>query len=124
MAITRTLDEERDLTIFAVEGELTFVEQMAALRKFYEGTPTCNVIWDFRQLEGYRISSDELREIISFVKDRGKDRLGGKTALVSSTDLDFGLSRMSQAYADHEELPWRIESFRSMAEAFTWIDEA
>ena len=123
MVIALTLDSGRDLTIFSVKGELTFEEQMEALRQFYESAPTCNVIWDFSLLEGSRVSSDELREIISFIKRHGKNRPGGgKTALVSSTDLDFGLSRMSQVYADQEKLLWRIESFHSMEEEFDWID--
>lgn len=123
MVILHSIDEGRDLTVFCIEGELSFEEQMEALRQFYEGTPTRNVVWDFRRLEGSRISSGQLREIISFIKWHGKKRPAGKTALVAATDLDFGLSRMSQAYADYEKVPWPIESFRTMDEALAWFDK-
>ena len=122
MVISHVQDEGRNLTVFSVKGELTFAEQMATLRQFYDETPTRNVIWDFRQLAGHRISSDELREIISFIKWHGQNRPAGKTALVSATDLDFGLSRMSQAYAEQERVPWPIESFRTMEDALRWIE--
>jgi hypothetical protein len=123
MAILHSLDEDRNLTVFSVQGELSFEEQMAALRRFYDGTPTRNVIWDFRCMEGQRVSSEEMRKIISYIKRQDQKRPAGKTALVAATDLDFGLARMSQAYADQEELPWQIESFRTMEEAFIWIAE-
>lgn len=122
MVISHSTDEGRDLAVFYVKGELSFEEQMATLRRFYDGTPTRNVIWDFRQMTGHRISSDELREIVSFIKWHGQNRLAGKTALVSATDLDYGLARMSQAYAEQENVPWQIMGFRTMEDALRWID--
>lgn len=121
MPATSSLDASRNLTLFTVEGDLTFDEQMAVLRDFYEGTPTANVIWDFRAMEGTRISAAQLREIIAFIKRHEGKRPRGKTALVSATDLDFGLSRMGQAYAEGDRLPWEMRAFRSMEEAIHWI---
>jgi hypothetical protein len=122
MGLSSIFESQKDLTIFTAEGDLTFDEQMAALKGFYGGIPTANVIWDFRGLQGTRISSEELQEIISYIKRDENKRLGGKTALVSATDLDFGLSRMSEMYAEAEELPWKIKAFRSMDEALRWLD--
>jgi len=122
MAISSSFDELRDLTVFIAEGELTFEEQIAVLRDFYGGTTTANVIWDFRLLGGTRISSEELEKIIAFSKSHESRRPKGKTALVAATNLDFGLSRMSQAYADNKKMLWEIRAFRSMDEAVKWID--
>ncbi len=121
MTITITIDEKRDLTLFTAEGELTFREQMTALRKFYRGNPSANVIWDFRKIAGNRISSQELQKIISFIKQHESKRPLGRTALIAATDLDFGLSRMGQTYADVEDLSWEMEAFRSLAPALRWI---
>jgi hypothetical protein len=63
------------------------------------------------------------KKIISLVKSYGNKRPKGKTALVSNKDLDFGLSRVSEAYANIENLPWEIRSFRSMDEALKWIND-
>jgi len=121
MTITTTIDQALDLTIFTAEGELTFDKQMNALREFYSGNPTANVIWDFRKIVGNRISSQELLKIITFIKQHGKKRPSGRTALIAASDLDFGLSRMGQAYADVEHLTWDMEVFRSMSSALRWI---
>lgn len=122
MSISQHQDAARELTIFTVTGELTFAAQMEALRRFYGEAPTANMLWDFRRLEGSRISSEELRRIIAFIRGQKDKRPYGKTALVSTSDLDFGLSRMSEAYAQSEGLPWDIQAFRSMAEALRWLE--
>ena len=111
------------MTVFTVAGALTYAEQLAALQEFYDGNPTANVLWDFRSIEGNRITIEELNKIIVFIKRRESKRPHGKTALVSTTDLDFGLSRMSQTYADIHNVPWQIRAFRSMDEAIKWIKE-
>ena len=121
MAITVQKFEDRDLAIFTAVGELTFSDQMEALRSFYEGSPTLNVIWDLRNISGHRITADELRRIIAYIHQYQDKRPGGKTALVSATPLDFGMSRMSEFYAKSEGLPWTLRAFQSMEDAETWI---
>jgi hypothetical protein len=123
MAISTSFDESRNLTVFTAEGNLTFDEQIIVLREFYAGKPTPNVIWDFRSAVGERISAQEIMKIIEFIKSHGKSRPGGKTALVAGDSLSFGLSRMGQAYADNENVPWEMKAFRSMDEAIRWIEE-
>lgn len=123
MAIASSIDESRDLTVFTVDGELTFDAQIATLQRFYGGSPTANVIWDFRSLEGNRLNASELRKIIDFIKRYESKRPAGKTALVSITDLDFGLSSVVGAYADVENVPWEIRAFRSLDAALGWIED-
>jgi uncharacterized protein YbgA (DUF1722 family) len=119
------LRDERLLDTYRPTGEIypTFDEQITTLQEFYSADPTANVLWDFRGHKGNRISSEEVQKIISLVKSYGNKRPKGKTALVSNKDLDFGLSRVSEAYANIENLPWEIRSFRSMDEALKWIND-
>ncbi len=93
-------DEVKNLTVFTVVEELTFDEYMAALRESYTGAPTANVLCDMPVIEGNRISPEELRKIIAFIKQHENKRPRGKMALVSTTDLDYDLSRMSGSYAE------------------------
>ncbi|BBO76964.1 hypothetical protein DSCW_43810 [Desulfosarcina widdelii] len=122
MPVSTSTDESHALTIFTVEGELTFEEQMNALKAFYSGDPTANVLWDFRLMKGNRVSSQELEELFNFIKANRAKRLQGKTALVATSDLDFGLSRVSEAYSQIRQLPWEMKAFRTMDEALEWID--
>lgn len=121
MAISKSCDPSKDLTIFTVEGEITFQEHKTVLEDFYKEKPTANVIWDFRLIRGKRISRDEIKVLINFIKNHGGKRVRGKSAVVTQTDLDFGLSRMSHAYIDMERIPLEIEIFRNMEEALEWM---
>jgi len=123
MPITTERFPSRDLTVFTPVGSSGLDEQIAVLKDFYEATPTRNVLWDFRNIRGKRLSSGDLRLIIEHLGRYRDRRPPGKTALVSSTELDFGLSRMSGSLADSEELPWKIQAFSSFAEAESWLDE-
>jgi hypothetical protein len=123
MSITSHVIDSSDLTVFTVVGEMTFNDQIGVLRGFYEGSPTANVIWDMRKLEGNRASKEELQDIVAFVKKNATGRTGGKTALVTGSELDFGIARMMEAYAFIRELSWQTQPFRSMADAFQWINE-
>ena len=124
MPVSSSTDDTRSLTIFTVVGELTFEEQMKALRAFYSGSPTANVLWDFRLMEGNRSSSTELVRLFSYIKSNQEKRSNGETALVAATDLDFGLSRVSETLSHINELPWDIQAFRSMNDALQWIDNS
>jgi hypothetical protein len=74
-----------------------------------------------RELHGPRLSTDELHDIVLFVKSSGQMRKRGKTAFVSGSDLDFGISRMIESIAENEALPWMIKPLRSMKVALQWI---
>jgi hypothetical protein len=123
MPVSKKIEKEKDLTVFVATGELTFADQIAAFKEFYEGDPTKNELWDMRAITGNRISSDELRQVTFFTKQYSHKRTGGKTAMVMNSDLDYGLGRMSETFAETEDLPWEIRIFRSMDEALAWMDE-
>lgn len=122
MPIITTIDKRIDLTVFTVSGEMTYKEQAAALKDFYDAKPTANVLWDLRKQEGHRLTHEELQDIIVYVKSRETVRRTGKTAMVSNSDLDFGLARMIATFAEMENLPWEIQAFRTMDQALKWIN--
>lgn len=123
MPISSHVIDSSDLTVFTVVGEMTFDTQIGAIQKFFKGVPTSNIIWDMRKFEGNRISKEELLNIVAFVKENAAGRTVGKTALVTGRELDFGIAGMMEAYSFIKELSWQTQPFRSMADAFQWINE-
>ena len=123
MPVSIEVDRGKQLTTFTASGDLTSKEQIDALSEYYRSDPTKNLVWDFRGVTGDRVTSNELRQVILFAKKHENLRSGGKTALVTSTDLDFGLGRMADAIAELEGLPWKIRAFRTMEEAMEWLNE-
>jgi len=93
------------------------------LKAFYEGEPTSNVLWDMRAMEGKRIASKDIQKILDFIERHGKKRPPGKTAFVTATELDFGLSSMSSTLAGTKLLPWKMRAFLTVEEATVWLGE-
>jgi len=113
---------EKDLTVFVVTGVLGPGEQLKALEKFYEGDPTRHVLWDFRKVEGERYFYEDVKEIVAFSKTKAHLRPPGKTAIVTSKAVDFGLARMAKSLSEAMEMPWEAGSFTSIEDAVAWLD--
>ena len=67
---------------------------------------------------GYRM--EEARHLSEAAR-LGKERVGGKPAVVVRSDLQFGLARMSEAFAASHPLPYALRVFRDRNEALAWL---
>jgi hypothetical protein len=123
MPVTTNADHDKQLTIHTVTGEPSFEEGMAAFKQFWEGKPTQNVLWDFRKASLTRLSSIETEAMIDYIKQHAEKRSGGKTAILVSKDLEYGISRMAQTFAELKNIPFEMEIFRSIEEAIQWLGE-
>lgn len=121
MPITIHTAFSTDLTTFKVRGVLIFDAVMAAVKSFYEGEPTANVLWDLVDTSEIRITSDQLQKIVDFQPRYDGKRPSGKTAFVANKDLQFGLSRVFQAHSRIKDAPYPVGVFRSTQEAIDWI---
>lgn len=115
------VDLEKDLTIFTVQGSLSVAEILEYSARFYENEPTKSVLWDATSGTVSGISKTEFRSIAKAMKTVTGKRSGGKTALVGSFEVDYGLGRMYEVYADIEELPVEYRVFRTVEEALKWL---
>ena len=123
MPITTTTDQDRELTIHTVIEEVSFEEMMEAIRLFWEGQLTKNVLWDFTGASLVNVNYAEARKIIDYVRPQAGKRTGGKTAFVGSKDLEFGMSRTLTALRDFQNPPYQLEVFRSLEKASQWLDQ-
>jgi hypothetical protein len=123
MPITSRVDEEKQLTIFTGTGELSFDEVRDAITSFYEGGHSLKVLWDLRAAMAREISSGQVEQIARLLDEhRGRSK-GVKTAIVTPTDLNFGLSRMLISFMEirEERYPAFMKVFRNMDEAVSWL---
>ena len=74
-------------------------------------------VWDFRKAQG-ESTFNEIRKIAQFAGEHRGSRPEGRVALVVSSELHFGLSRIYQALT--EGLPFHIEIFKSFGQALSW----
>jgi hypothetical protein len=80
-----------------------------------------DALWDFRTVKSANSETAEIREIVSFVRANQEKRgTNYRVALVVSTDIDFGLARMFEAYS--HELPFDIQIFKDIKDAERWLN--
>ena len=121
MQVNIKADHDNQLTIHTVTGKPSFQDGMATFKNFYEGKPTQNVLWDFRKASLARISTKEIEAVLYYVQRHVEKRKGGKTAVLVSKNLEYGISRMVQALTEIKDIPLKIEIFRSIEEAIQWL---
>ena len=117
------VDPQNQLTIFTVTSKITGDEIINVVEEYYSGDPTTYLLWDLRAADMSSLSSNELRNILFFSKKHAHQRKNGKTAIVVSSDLSFGLSRMYEAYSEIYEHPTDHRVTKDYDDAMTWLFE-
>lgn len=113
--------EDLDLTVQTVTGSPTVQDISDVLDRYYSGTVTKLILWDttFADLSSWK--SDEVISLARKVKSHSHLRKGGKTAMVLNRDVDYGITRMYQAYAEIEKIDFELQTFRDMNDAKQWL---
>ena len=120
MPITISTERDKDLTTFVGRGRLESAEIQDAITEFYRNGPTTNVLWDIRRATIGHLNTDDIHNIRQVIALRAGQRQNGKTAIVTARDLDFGITRMGEAYA--QDLPLDFMMFRNLEEAESWLN--
>ena len=119
--IIKKSDSENDMTVFTVIGKVTANELVAAISDFYEKSVTLNILWDLTKSDLSEISSSDVELIVNLSVKYAEKRSSGKTAIVGSDDLTFGLSRMYELTKEMTELPFETQTFRDIGKAYKWL---
>ncbi len=119
--IIKKIDSENDMTVFTVIGKVTTNELVAAINDFYEDSVTSNILWDFTKGDLSEIRSSDVELITNLSVKYAEKRSSGKTAIVGSDDLTFGLSRMYEITKKFVKLPFETQAFRDIDKAFKWL---
>ena len=121
MPVETKIDLKRNLTVKTVSGNPSFEESMTAFREFYEGPVTKYVLWDFNNAHFSSLTTDHIEAILDYIQQHAPKRAGGKTAILISKDLEYGMSRMAMALSEVKGIPFKMGVFRSMTEAERWL---
>jgi hypothetical protein len=123
MPIRRQIDQENQITTFIAAGKISLKDITAALESYFSGEITQNILWDFRHSVPSEVFLPrKIKEIIDFAKGKMGVRNYGKTAIVTSTGVGFGLAKAYEAFAALKRVQYPIKAFDSIDEALTWIN--
>jgi hypothetical protein len=119
--IRKEIEKQYDVTIMAASGKITAGQIIDVLIDYYEGEFTSNLIWDYTDADLTDIANADLQRISSASRRYTHLRKKGKTAIVVTEPLGFGLGRMYEIINEMEENPVRYNIFKTRQEALEWM---
>lgn len=123
MPVKTVIDLEKDITKHIATGDVIDNEMFEAQREFYENSPTRLQFWDMTDGNVTGVTIGGMRTFIERDARKGKARKDGKTAVVVSSQLQFGLARMAEVFGELASLPFAFRVFRDRAEAISWLHQ-
>ena len=123
--IEKIVYENKKITSIAVVWEDDFSELMGVLKNFFDDNNTEHLLLDFRLFSFNTIERNNIRDLYEYVTSRANvnSRVNGKTAFVCSNGLQVEIGKIFKTYSDMIGSPIRISAFRSMEDAFSWLEE-
>jgi hypothetical protein len=124
MPFEYSIDTQTGMRIHICTGNVTADGILQALGDVYSRenfSHAQHALWDFRNCTS-DISSDEMENIIIYVRKFRKGPGGGKVALVVSKDADFGLARMYGLLSEYQ-VDRKLMVFRDYDQALKWLKE-
>ena len=121
----KIVDKDKKLTTITVSGESDFDELMIVLKSFLSDNKTEHLLLDLSDSFLDDITYDHVVDLCKYAahRDNGKSRINGKTALVSSSNLQFEIGQMFKSYFEVENSDINVAVFRSLEEALSWLEE-
>ena len=117
MPVNHRIDESLGIVFTTYWGVVT-VEEIRAARPELLGHPgfeaSVGQLADCREVTELQLSADDIRSLADFVSSKG----GGRRAIVVSTNLVFGMSRMYELWLAEGD---GVQVFRDLAEARAWL---
>lgn len=117
--IETTILDADGIACFKVVGPLYLPEILAVIKKVYPSVKH-GVVWDFSESDPSQVTKHDMMLAAQSVATYAKHR---KTAAVGSADLQFGLLRMYEAYAEIERVSPIMRVFRNTDDALDWLRE-
>lgn len=122
MSITITIDQEARLITQQVTGRVTFAQIIQAIDQLFADPDfdnTMDVIVDVMPGATSGLTSVELSGVVQALKRQGARRGTGRTAMVATTEADYGIVRVFTHVLQGGTREMQV--FRDLAAARAWL---
>lgn len=110
-----------NVTVWKVIGHPKIEELVGKLREFYNGNLPRKVVWDLSEASLGQLKFDDFERLAEFMLKYAHTRAGGKAAIISPNDLEYGFGRTVDLLATQQKAPFETYTFRQPAEAAKWL---
>ena len=114
---------ENKIIINSVVGEVNFDKIAEYISENIESWISKPVIWDMSKADLSTVPSDQLRSFLQKMQSLSKKKSGEKTAIVAPQDMEYGMMRMFEIFAENESFEMELRVFRTIEEAKQWLPE-
>lgn len=121
MSANLRYDKERNILHVTVHGVISvdeFGEIINKISHAEEFPPDVPALWDLSAVDARNVDVSIIEDFV-MIRERYPERGSTKLALLTSSDLAFGMSRMYEAFS--ADLPQTIRFFRDRASAEQWL---
>lgn len=115
--IKTNIIEPGSVVEFIMHGPCDLQEVLEIISSQYS-TISQGIVWNFSQGSNENLSTNDMMCIAKMVK---KYAIHKKTAYVGPKDVEFGILRMYEIYAEMQAVPPVMRVFRNRADALQWI---
>jgi len=105
---------------FIMVGDCELEEVLSTISSQYRNIST-GVLWNFTSGSNVNLSAGDMTRIAEMAR---KHAVHKKTAYVVSLDVEYGMLRMYEVYAETESVPTAIKVFRDRDTAIQWLKSA
>ena len=128
MAIELKIDQERNLAVYTLSGDVTVKDVKEVVRCFGESLELAkNLLWDTRPATFLKpLEREDVEQMVALMEPYRESFIEGeevKWAVIAETDLGFGIKRMFSSMLQMEGFPISLEPFRTIEDALEYLEE-
>ena len=118
------IERSEDFITLTLTDKITADDLYRGVDALYESDPPAKVLWDLTDAEVLDVpdGTNQLRSFSSYAAEKGKSRKGSKVAVISREDVQFGMARMTAAFAELNEAAYDMKIFRDQPTALAWLE--
>ena len=128
MAIELKIDQERNLAVYTLNGDVTVKDVKEVVRCFGESLELAkNLLWDTRPATFLKpLEREDVDQLVTMMERYRESFIEGdegKWAVIAETDLGFGIMRMLNSMLQMEGFPISFEPFRTIEDAIKYLED-
>lgn len=130
MPANHKIDTKAQLLITTWEGEACDIEFIEAIKKYQEDIQNhpdyinYNEVVDLTKITGMKLTTEGIKNIGLIASTTDHNEVNRKLALIVSSSLAFGLSRMYAVYRGFAKKAHKeIRIFKTEKDAFEWVQK-
>ncbi len=123
MPVTLTYNPQKKILYLTVVGPLSLEEYVATIQRIThspEYPPNVSALWDLRKADLQSADRTFFKKILER-REQHREREHVKVALIASSDLEYGMSRMFEALSENETISQKLMVFRDYEKGERWL---